>query len=272
MTDSNKTMQNLLTVKNNTSSRTAFTLIELLVVIAIIAILASMLMPALQKARSTAKDKNCSSNLRQLTQLYIQYASDNDGWILPTSVRDNPSSISSAWSWPGVLAVQIYGIPEGKGSIGLYSFNTKQKLKLFECPSEATPLGDKSESRFMFGHYEVNRLLAGFPSNTTTNPMHKESQITQATACAVLMDSGHKQAQGTAALNNSNGDSMALRHGGASSPTTDNAENKYYHMGPAINFSFYDGHVKTMRREEFIVKGTIKRKILCDGYKNDFAY
>jgi prepilin-type N-terminal cleavage/methylation domain-containing protein/prepilin-type processing-associated H-X9-DG protein len=94
-----------------------FTLVELLVVIGIIAVLISLLLPSLNRARESARQVQCLSNVRQISMAFVVYSTHNRGEF-PLRGRLNGAS-SEDWLWwqnrTGALITATVAPPAGGG-------------------------------------------------------------------------------------------------------------------------------------------------------------
>jgi prepilin-type N-terminal cleavage/methylation domain-containing protein len=138
-----------------------FTLIELLVVIAIIAIIASILLPVLSKARNTAKNIKCVSNLRQIGIAIFAYAGDYDDWLPPSLIRR------------GAVSVTLHGILLENGYLGTVKAVTPRltNQSVFACP-EAVP---HDEDSYRSDYSANGRIMYADNKKNSTNWWEKTS-------------------------------------------------------------------------------------------------
>lgn len=237
----------------------AFTLIELLVVIAIIAILASLLLPALTKAKAAGHKIACINNLRQLSIGNVLYATDHEDQAVPL-IESNSSGDTRIW-----MANEDFRKTIGYDKQGN---STVQTPTQYRCPSDTAiwnpslyayannPRASNENNRGTLTSYSYN-FEDWYPSDgrgwalaSSDHAGHKLGDVRNPTESLIFHD-GHdwwsrwKGADYTKGWDRlrMEGSVQDYKDAGTGGPTL-------YRHSEGANIAFYDGHAERVRKEE----------------------
>ncbi|MBM3833491.1 MAG: DUF1559 domain-containing protein [Verrucomicrobia bacterium] len=227
-----------------------FTLIELLVVIAIIAVLASLLLPALSKAKEGARSTKCKSNMRQVTVGILLYADDFSDYLpwaggvdrnlpadwmfggQPDAETINPRN----WQSPplthgfhaeaGSAFTHVTGRPIHRLPGDRVDLNFTNTFEIYRCPSTGLP------GKALRVNYSVNSLLDGveYPPKGVLI-----SRVVNPTTKTLLFNEDPKTM-----------DNASFRPGGSAA-----GGNFIMHNG-RINVVFVDGHIEQIKHQRIL--------------------
>lgn len=141
-----------------------FTLIELLVVIAIIAILASILLPALSRAKGTAKTIHCLNNLKSTFLVTAMYCDDYKTVRIPSQSSTSasvPRAIDKYWHRTLMLTGYVQ-FPTGFSASNYTSMTGSPVPGIFECPEVTSRKDHLGWSSWRGCHYGINHYLNGY--------------------------------------------------------------------------------------------------------------